>query len=55
MHTYTRMCVSSRTCAFLMFSEILFPVGKFKDMNNPPIDKSVTYSLLLKPNLPGDI
>lgn len=38
-----------------MFSEILFPVGRFKDTNNPPMDKSVSYSLLLKPNFPGDI
>lgn len=38
-----------------MFSEIPFPVGRFKDMTNPPMDKSVTYSLLLKPNFPGDM
>ena len=51
------MCVhvSAYVCVSNMFSEILFPVGRFKDTNNSPMDKSVTYSLLLKPNFPGDI
>lgn len=57
IHTYIFVCVCMQVhmCVFLMFSEILFPVGRCKDMDNPPMDKSVRYSLLLKPNFPGDI
>lgn len=59
IHTYLYICMCVHVSAYVfvsnMFSEILFPVGRFKDMNNPPMNKSVTYSSLLKPNFTGDI
>lgn len=56
--TYIHMYVHVSAYVYVssMFSEILLPVGRFKDTNNLQImDKSVTYSLPPKQNFTGDI